>query len=77
VDGCEWSALRPGRFIPGKRDPLYRGPGGSQSPGCGGEKNIPNPCWELKSGRPSHSLVAILTELPFFFFFLEKLLKIF
>jgi hypothetical protein len=70
TSGGDWSASRPGRVKPrGMRPcyPLNKRLGGPQSwSGRGGDEQTPYhcPCQELNPGRPSISLVTILTELP-------------
>jgi hypothetical protein len=59
----------PQMLYPCEKSPQYtvdRRLGGSQSQsGCDGKGKIflPCPCWELNSGHPAGSLVAILTDI--------------
>jgi hypothetical protein len=63
LNGDEWSASCPGRFIPDTH--LL---GDSVGPRVGldalTKKNISCPCWESNPSRPARRSVTIVTELP-------------
>jgi hypothetical protein len=67
LDGSEWSASRPGRFIPGERVHDTHWIGGWVGPSAGLDtvvkRKITIPCRELNLDRPAGSLVVIPTEL--------------
>jgi hypothetical protein len=62
LDGGEWSASRPGQFIPGTR---WRLGGHRSRSGRDGEKKKSHhcPCRELNPIRPAHNLVSIPTNI--------------
>ena len=64
LEGCEWSAARPGHTLPpGKtRYPLYRRLGGPPGPVWTGGKSRPHR--DSIPDRPTRSSVVIPTELP-------------
>jgi hypothetical protein len=63
LDGGEWSASRPGRFIPRERAPGTRWIGGWMGPRVGLDavvkRKIPTPCRDSNPHHPAHSRIKL------------------
>jgi hypothetical protein len=68
LDGGEWSASHPGHFTYREKAPDTHWIGGWMGPTAGLDEVLKrkNSCsqWEMNPGCSAHSLVTILTELP-------------